>query len=127
MGKKKRTATQSTLEGMSGGIFLIGLGILLLVDSIDFWPWILLVIGLTSVPGSIAKEGFWAGLQGLIWMGGLAILFYTHTIWPGILILIGLSTMAAALVRPGGGSGGGPEGDKQKRDHDPDLDEEYAG
>ncbi len=118
MGKKKRTATQSALEGMSGGIFMIGLGVLFLADSIDFFPWILLVIGLASVPGSIAKEGFWAGLQGLIWMGGLAVLFEMDALWPGVLILIGLSTMAGALVRPGG------SGDsKKKRDQEMEMDD----
>ena len=100
MGKRKRTATQDTLDGMSGGIFMIGLGVLFLVDEIDFWPWILLVIGLTSVPSSIAHEGFWAGLQGLVWMGGLAFLFYTGAFWPGIMVLIGASIMVGAMVRP---------------------------
>lgn len=100
MGKRKRTVKQDTLDGMSGGIFLIGIGVLFLVEEVDFWPWILLVIGLASVPGSIAHEGFWAGLQGLVWMGGLAILFYTEAFWPGILIVIGVSTMVGAMVRP---------------------------
>ncbi|MBN1564663.1 MAG: hypothetical protein JXA10_12530 [Anaerolineae bacterium] len=119
MDKKKRTATQSTLEGLSGGIFLIGLGVLFLVDSINFFPWILLVIGLASVPGSMAKDGFWAGLQGLIWMGGLAILFDGKLPFvPGILIMIGLSAMASAFVRPG-------TTDKQKRDQNVELEEDY--
>jgi hypothetical protein len=93
--------TKKTLEGLSGGIMLIGIGVLFLVDSIDFWPWILLVVGLAGVPGSIAEKGFWAGLQGLIWLGGLSVLFATEMFWPGILILAGLSIMTGALVRPG--------------------------
>ena len=88
------------LDGMSGGILLIGLGVLFLVNSIPFFPWILLVVGLASLPGSIAREGLWAGLQGFVWLGGLAVLFATGLLWPGILILIGLSTLAGALVRP---------------------------
>ena len=118
--KKKRSATTTTLEGMSGGIMLIGIGVLFLVESIDIWPWILMVVGLASVPGSIAKEGFWAGLQGLIWLGGLAILFETGLIWPGILILVGLSTVASALVRPGESK------QKAKRDQDMAIDDEFA-
>jgi hypothetical protein len=98
---RRSKAAKKTLEGLSGGIMLIGIGVLFLVDSIDFWPWILLVVGLAGVPESIAEEGFWAGLQGLIWMGGLAVLFETGAIWPGILILVGLSIMSGALVRPG--------------------------
>lgn len=85
--------------GASGGIFMIGIGLIFLLD-IDFFPWILLVIGLSSLPGSLAKEGLWAGVQGFIWMAGLAILFATDTLWPGILILIGLSTLGGALFKP---------------------------
>ena len=98
MGKRKRSWKKDTLEGMSGGIFLIGLGVLFLVDEIDFWPWILLVIGLASVPGSIASEGLWAGLQGLVWMGGLAVLFASGQFFPGVLILIGLSLVADRMM-----------------------------
>jgi hypothetical protein len=90
---------KSALEGASGGIFLIGLGILFL-SKVDFFPWILVVIGLASLPGSVAREGFWAGMQGFIWLVGLAILFATDTIWPGILILAGLSILAGSIVRP---------------------------
>jgi hypothetical protein len=97
-GRNRRS--KSALEGMSGGIFLIGLGVLFLIDDVPFFPWILLVIGLASVPGSIANEGLWAGLQGLIWMGGLAVLFATNLFWPGILILIGLSVVAGSIERP---------------------------
>ena len=34
--------------------------------------------------------------NGLIWLVGLAILFYTGHWWPGILILIGISTLLSA-------------------------------
>jgi hypothetical protein len=99
---------KGTLEGMSGGIFLIGIGVLFLVDSVPFWPWVLVVIGLASMPGSVARDGLWAGLQSLVWLVGLAILFATDTLWPGVLILIGLSIVAGALFRP-------PGFEKQKR------------
>jgi hypothetical protein len=94
--------------GVSGAILLIGLGVLFLVEGIPFWPWILLVIGLAGLPESVAQKGLWAGLQGLVWMGGLAVLFATGQFWPGILILIGFSMLAGALVRP-------PAFDKPKR------------
>ncbi len=85
--------------GASGGIILIGIGLIFLLD-IPFFPWILLVLGLSSLPGSLAKDGLWAGIQGFIWMAGLAVLFATGTFWPGILILIGLSTVGGALFKP---------------------------
>jgi len=60
------------------------------------------VIGVASLPGSVAREGLWAGAQGFVWLTGLAILFATDTLWPGILILAGLSILAGAIVRPPG-------------------------
>ncbi len=102
-------------EGIGGAVFMIGLGVLFLVDDVAFWPWILVVIGLSGAVESIPQEGLWAGSQGLVWMAGLAILFETGQFWPGILILIGLSTLVGALVRP-------PmlEKDKRKRGLPPD-------
>lgn len=101
MAKQKRSASKSTLEGMSGGIILIGLGVLFLWDAVPFWPWILLVVGLASLPGSIANEGLWAGMQGFVWMAGLAFLFAGPIpFWPGILILAGVSMMVGAMVQP---------------------------
>ena len=112
--------SKSKLEGASGGIFLIGLGVLFLIDEIPFFPWILLVFGLAGLPGSIANKGLWAGLQGLIWMGGLAVLFAIDLIWPGILILIGLSMVAGAIERP-------PMlREKPKRGLVPDVDADYV-
>jgi len=120
---KSKRRNKETFDGMSGGIFLIGFGVLFLVDGIDFWPWILVVIGLASLPASVAREGLWAGSQGFIWMAGLAVLFASNAFWPGILILIGLSIIIGSLVRP-------PALDKAKRKRDDTLDDadldEYA-
>lgn len=90
---------KSKLEGASGGIILIGIGVIFLME-IPIFPWILVVIGLASLPGSLAQKGLWAGLQGAVWLIGLAILFATNKIWPGILILIGLSIIAGSVARP---------------------------
>ena len=92
---------QEKWGGAAGGILLIGIGVIFLTD-IDFWPWILVVLGLSSLPGSVASKGLWAGMQGAVWLIGLAFLFAFDIFWPGILILIGLSTLAGALVRPPG-------------------------
>lgn len=96
MSKRKR---EDDMSKLSGGIILIGIGIIFLAD-LDFFPWILAVAGLASLPGSVAAEGLWAGLQGFVWMGGLAILFALDLIWPGILLLIGASMIVGALVKP---------------------------
>lgn len=110
----RRSRSKDAFDGLTAGVFLAGLGVLFLVDSIAFWPWILVVLGLSSVPSSFARDGLWAGLQGLVWMTGLALLFYYDLFWPGILILVGASLMVGALVRPG------RLGGKRKRDFSDD-------
>ena len=88
-----------TYSGISGGLFLIGLGIIFLLDAVSFWPWILVVIGVSSLPGALAADRGWYGWQSFFWLTGLAILFYTGLFWPGILILVGVSTLVGSLTR----------------------------
>jgi hypothetical protein len=97
--QKRRGIRKRDYEAASTGILMAGIGVIFLAD-IGFWPWILVVFGLAGLPASLANKGFWAGIQGLVWMIGLAILFETGQFFPGILILIGLSMIAGALVRP---------------------------
>jgi hypothetical protein len=119
---------RDAFHGASGGIILIGIGIIFLAN-IDFFPAILVVIGLASLPESVAQKGFWAGIQSAVWLIGIAVLFAFDIFWPGILILVGLSMLAGGLVRPPGMEG------KRKRglplpldadDMDDDEDDEYA-
>jgi hypothetical protein len=95
---------KDAFHGMTGGIILIGIGIIFLAN-IDFFPAILVVIGLASLPESVAQKGFWAGIQSAVWLIGIAALFAFDVFWPGILILVGLSMVAGALVRPPGMEG----------------------
>ena len=114
------------LKGVSGGIFLIGLGLLFLIPQIGFWPWILAVIGAASLPAALAENRGWAGWQGFFWMIGLAVLFHTGLWWPGALILIGVSSLLAALTREQSGSpfqsGTGKKDDEEDDWDDPDDD-----
>jgi predicted membrane protein len=80
-----------TAGSLTGGLVLIGLAILFLVDSISFWPWILAVIGVAILPGSIIKDGWRHSITGSAWLIGLALCFYFEMFWPGILILIGIT------------------------------------
>jgi len=88
--------TKRSYESLSGGIFMIGIGILFLVPGVGFWPWILAVIGAAGLP--------WLGWQGFFWMTGLAVLFWSGYFWSGILILIGLNMFVGALTRESEGS-----------------------
>ncbi|MBN1402512.1 MAG: hypothetical protein JXA74_16855 [Anaerolineae bacterium] len=95
---------QQHYHTLSGGIFLIGLGLLFLLPGVGFWPWILAVIGAAGLPESLAQNRGWMGWQGFFWMVGLAVLFASGYFWPGILILIGLSMLLGALMRESSGS-----------------------
>ncbi|NLG50550.1 MAG: hypothetical protein GX552_10615 [Chloroflexi bacterium] len=95
--------SEKAYSGLSAGIVLIGLGILFLLD-IGIWPWILVVIGVASLPASLATRRGWYGWQSFVWLTGLAILFATGYFWPGILILVGASMLFGALTRESEGS-----------------------
>jgi hypothetical protein len=97
--KRKNDQLKDRWEEATGGIVLIGIGLIFLLE-LDFFPWILVVAGFASLPGSIAKEGLWAGSQSFLWLVGIALLFAFDFFWPGILILAGLSTIAGALFKP---------------------------
>ena len=96
--------SKRTYEGLSAGLFLIGLGVLFLVPGVGFWPWILVVIGLAQLPASLANNRGWMGWQRFFWLIGLAILFEFGFFWPGILILVGVSMVVGGLTRESGGS-----------------------
>lgn len=115
--EKRKNDQQNVWEGITGAVILIGIGLIFLLE-IDIWPWIMVVIGLAILPGSISREGLWAGVQGSLWLFGIAILAITDAWWPGILILIGISTLVGALCKP-------PMFDKPKRGLPPENEYEY--
>jgi len=86
-------------QGLSGGITLIGIGLLFLIPGLSFWPWILVVAGAASLPASLAANKGWVGWQSFFWMVGLAVLFWSGYLWPGILILAGLSALIGGLMK----------------------------
>lgn len=91
-------------DSLSGGLFLIGLGLIFLLPGLGIWPWILAVIGISQLPTNLARKRGWYGWQSCFWLVGLAILFATGLFWPGILILIGISILLGALTREEEGS-----------------------
>jgi len=86
-------------QSLSGGIMLIGVGLLFLIPGLGFWPWILVFVGAASLPASLAANKGWVGWQSFFWMIGLAVLFSSGFFWPGILILVGLSALIGGLVK----------------------------
>ena len=90
-------------ETLSGGIFLIGLGLLFLTRW-GIWPWILVVIAFAQLPMLLAQNQGWAGWQGFFWLIGLAVLFASGRFWPWVLILVGISVLIGAITKDAGGS-----------------------
>ena len=92
--------SRSSIYGtLSGGLFLIGLGLIFLL-KLPFFPAILAVIGASSILAGFATGRGWQGLQGGLWLIGLFFLFYFNIFFPGILILIGVSALVGAVTRP---------------------------
>lgn len=74
-------------NGSIGAVFLIGLGFLFLTGN--FFPGILVLIGVTSYMNEARRGRQERGMQTLLFFGGLALLFATGTFFPGILFLLG--------------------------------------
>ena len=93
MDKRKRAS------GISGGIFLIGLGILLITDW--WWPGILLVIGLSGGAEQIFRGQMVRGIGTIAFFSAIpiviAIVQSTDISWaivgPFILIVLGVITL----------------------------------
>lgn len=75
-------------DQVSGGVFLIGLGILFLTGA--WWPGILLLIGATALAKGIFNgdsSEHWGG----VFLIGLALFFWVGFRWELLLIAIGVS------------------------------------
>lgn len=89
---RKRTA-----GSLTSGLVIIGIAVLIMIKEISFFPWILAVLGIATLPGAILKEGWRHALTASSWLIGLALCFYFEMFWPGILILIGLTMIFEGL------------------------------
>ncbi len=97
MDKKKRASS------ISGGIFLIGLGVLFMTDW--FWPGILLVIGLSGGAEQIFRGQIARGIGTIAFFSAvpivIAIVQSTDISWaivgPFILIVLGVITLVKAF------------------------------
>jgi hypothetical protein len=115
-------------EGISGGIFLIGLG-LMFANVIPWWPGIMFVLGGASIAhGLVEGRGRYA-FQGGVWMIGIGLLFLKGFNLPLLFILIGISMLLGTVFGPPFISR-----DKQKNkdllagdEHDPTTDEYELG
>jgi len=93
------TPRPSLFRTLSGGLFLIGIGLISLL-KMPFAPTILASIGLSSIPAGLAAGRAWNAIQSGRWLVALLLFLYFNILWPGILILLGVSALVGALTRP---------------------------
>ena len=106
--------------GLIGGLILAGIGVLLLLDNLgilpvqdiwDYWPVILIVVGLSRAATACGWGGRVFG-SALIFAGAVFLLHnlgYLHGdpwnfFWPVILIAVGMGMLARSLDHGGGGA-----------------------
>ncbi|HEY6410728.1 MAG TPA: hypothetical protein VIY29_25020 [Ktedonobacteraceae bacterium] len=91
---------RAMIRGISGGIFLIGLAIAFFVGP--FLPVLFITLAITTLLGSLSSlrpNAFYAGIQGSVWMLGLAFCF-AFSFFPWILVVCGVSAIVGALRVP---------------------------
>jgi hypothetical protein len=74
-------------DAPTGAVFLIGLGVLILTGN--FFPGILLLLGVTGYMSEMRRGRRERALQPLVFFGGLTLLFATGFFFPGIFFLLG--------------------------------------
>ncbi len=86
-------------DQISGGVFLIGLGVIFFTN-LAFWPWILFVIGASSLARGMAEGQAWYSVSGGLWLIGLGLVFLLGFNLPLLLILIGVTMLLGYNFRP---------------------------
>jgi hypothetical protein len=89
--------TRRLLLNISVAVMLLGIGAVF-VAGIGFWPWILAVVGVATLPGAASRNRVAEGLQTFIWLVGLTVLFALDAVWPGIVVVLAASVAAQATV-----------------------------
>lgn len=88
--------TKNAKSGISGGIFLIGLGVLIVTGS--WWPGVLLVIGLAIAADRAFHKKYMQALTALAICFAISAISITNIPWriygPFILISLGIVTLA---------------------------------
>ncbi len=106
MRRMNRRYYRSSLGGLAGGFFFIGLALAIALSSTVggnlFLPIFFAGLAFCALIGSASSmnaNGLYGGIQGFVWMMGLAFCFL-FGFWPWILVLIGISSILGALYVP---------------------------
>ena len=93
---------RSSLSGLAGGIFLIGLALAFWAGGHFFLPIFFVALAFCTLFGSISTynpRGAYGGLYGFFWMLMLALFFLTGS-WVWFLVGAGISAILSALFVP---------------------------
>lgn len=97
---------RNPLRGLATGLFLIALVIAIAFHNafggIGFLPIFFVGLAFLSLFGSIStlnRHGIYGGLNGFVWMLGLALCFWIG-FWPWILLPVAVTMILGSLYRP---------------------------
>jgi hypothetical protein len=104
--RQMRRGYRTSLGGLAGGFFFIGLALAFAFSGFlgghGFLFFLFAGLAFSSLLGSASSmnaRGLYGGIQGFVWMMGLAFLFVIG-FWPWILVLIGISAILGSLIVP---------------------------
>src|SRR5712691_5236412 len=104
--RQMRRGYRNSLGGLAGGFFFIGLALAIALSGSlgghGFLFFLFAGLAFCSLLGSASSmnpRGLYGGLQGFVWLMGLAFLFVIG-FWPWILVLIGISAILGSLIAP---------------------------
>jgi hypothetical protein len=92
--------SQRQADGISAGLWLIGLGVLFATSF--WWPGIMFVIGATSLVQGLVRGRGWYALQAAVWTIAIGLWALLNYSLAALFIALGLSAIVGAFFRPPG-------------------------
>jgi hypothetical protein len=89
---------QARVNALSGGVFLIGLGVLFYTDY--WWPGIVFLLGAEAAVQALARGRGWYGLQGAVWLFAIGFWAMFDFNIALLFVALGVSVLISAFIRP---------------------------
>ena len=103
--RRYRKPYRNAIGGIAAGIFIICLAVAIFLGGVSghwFLPILFVGLAFASLIGSFSSydhRAAYGGLQGFVWLLGLALCFWIG-FWPWILLPVGFSIILGALAAP---------------------------
>lgn len=103
--KPYRKPYRNVIGGVAAGLFIIGLAVAIYLGGVNgnwFLPILFVGLAFASLIGAFSsydQKAAYGGLQGFVWLLGLALCFAIG-FWPWMLLPIGFSIILGALAAP---------------------------